>query len=211
MWRPIKAGVSLSLVLVLAGCLTPTDGPSSVPVLRQVALAGGTVIVTPPRGYCIDADSVSDRQGRGFALIGSCNTLTGAASGVFVEPAIITLSVTKAQNGDTKTDSNTFQTALGRGKILRAINRDDLSLLQVEGGATIPPSADERHWRGLMQVNGQVIGLALYGATDGPMTGDQGMRLLVDLADAIRRDSAAAARRAENTGAVASSATNAAE
>lgn len=207
----IRSGVSLSLMLALAGCLTPTDGPSSVPVLRQAALAGGTVIVTPPRGYCIDANSVSDRQGRGFALIGSCNTLTGAASGVFVEPAIITLSVTKAQNGETKTDSSAFQTALGQGKILRAINRDNLSLLQVEGGARIPPSADQRHWRGLMQVNGQVVGLALYGAADGPMTGDQGMRLLVGLADAIQRDSAAAARRAGNAGAVAPSGTNTAE
>ncbi len=155
-------------------------------------MAGGQVIVTPPAGYCIDANSLSARNGNGFALIGSCASLSGDATGVFVEPAIVTLSLSEATGEDLRTDSTTFQTALGRGRVLRAINSDDLSLLQVEGGARVPPSADQTHWRALLQVNGQVVGLALYAAEDGAMTGDQGMAFLVELAAAIRRDSPAA-------------------
>lgn len=189
---PKRAWLGLPLILALAGCLQTTGGPSESPVLRQAALAGGAVVVTPPPGYCIDANSLSDRRGGGFALIGSCATLTGEATGVFVEPVIITLSISTAQDDQTSIDSRAFQTALDRGRVIKAVNRDDLSLLQVEGGARVPPSADARHWRGLMRVGGQVVGLALYGATDGPMTGDQGMRLLIELADAIRVQSAAA-------------------
>lgn len=192
----LRAGFGLSLILALAGCLQTTGGSGGAPVLRQAALAGGSVVVTPPPRYCIDANSLSDRPSGGFALIGSCATLTGEATGVFVEPAIITLSVSPAQADDMSIDSRAFQTALDRGRVIKAVSRDDLSLLQVEGGARVPPSADERHWRGLMRVGGQVVGLALYGAAEGPMSGDQGMRLLIELADAIQTQSAAAAQTA---------------
>lgn len=185
--------------MMLAGCLAMTGGPSGVPVLREATLAGGAVVLKPPPGYCIDARSFSDRPGGGFALIGSCASLTGEAAGVLVEPAIITISASPAQDDAVATDSRAFQTALGRGRILKAISRNDgLSLLQVEGGSRVPPSADPRHWRGLMTVQGQVLGLALYAGIDSPMVADPGMQMMIDLADAIRSDSAAAATTAAN-------------
>jgi hypothetical protein len=191
---PIRAALALSLAVVLAGCLGLTGALSGVPVLSEARLANGAVTLKPPAGYCIDARSLSDRPGGGFALIGSCASLTGAATGVLAEPAIITVSTSPATDRDISTDSRAFQTALGRGRILRAINRDDgLSLLHVEGGARVPPSADPRHWRGLMLVQGQLLGLALYAGQDSPMTGDAGLRLMVELADAIRTDSGTAA------------------
>lgn len=189
---PIRAALALSLAVVLAGCLGLTGAPSGVPVLSEARLANGAVTLKPPAGYCIDARSLSDRPGGGFALIGSCASLTGEAAGVFVEPAIITISVSPAEDGGVSTDSRAFQTALGRGRILKAVSRDDLSLLQVEGGASVPPSADPRHWRGLTSVQGQILGLALYAGADSPMIGDQGMAMMIDLADTIRRDSQAA-------------------
>ncbi|MCD1625223.1 MAG: hypothetical protein ACU0B7_08045 [Paracoccaceae bacterium] len=188
----------------MSGCLAPTGGPSGTPALRQAVLADGAVVVRPPAGYCIDPNSLSNQSGGGFALIGSCASLTGDTSGVFVEPAIITLSVSLAEDGATSMDSAAFQTALGRGRILNAISRDDLNLLQVEGGARVPPSADKRHWRGLMPLNGHVLGLALYGAKDSAMVADQGMQLMITLAETIKRDSPAA-------GAVATPAANASE
>ncbi|MFD1194858.1 hypothetical protein ACFQ3C_09270 [Seohaeicola saemankumensis] len=193
----------LWLVPVLAfgvsGCLQIDGGTTATPVLRQAELAGGTVIVRPPSGYCVDAGSVVNRAQGGFALIGSCASLTGDASGVFVEPAIITISASPAGEGAVSTDSRDFQQALGRGRILRAINREGLALLQVEGGSTVPPNADQRHWRALMTVGDKVLGLALYGAPDSVMVSDRGMRLMMDLADAIRRDSPAAEKLASGS------------
>lgn len=184
--RPLFALVT---VLCVSGCLDLNGGPAAVPVLRQAELAGGAVVVTPPAGYCIDARSLMNRPGGGFALIGSCASLTGEAGGTFAEPAIITISASPAGQDGVSTDSRAFQMALGRGRILRAINRDDLALLQVEGGSTVPPNADPRHWRALMTVGDHVLGLALYGARDSVMVSDQGMRLMLELAGAIRRDS----------------------
>lgn len=195
MRRSIKAGLRLSLALSLAfglgACLSIPQSTTGTAALRQAVLADGAVVLRPPSGYCIDARSLSDRPRAGFALIGSCASLTGEATGVFVEPAIISISLSPAVEGATTTDSRAFQQALGRGRIIKAVSSDDLSLLQVEGGASIPPSADQRHWRGLMVVEGQVLGLALYAAQGSPMIDDQGMRLLVSLADGIRRDSPA--------------------
>ena len=183
--------LALSLVLGLGACLELPQNTTTVPALRQAAFAGGAVVLRPPAGYCIDPRSLSDRPASGFALIGSCASLTGDATGIFVEPAIISVSLSPAVEGQTTIDSRAFQTALGRGRILRAVSNEEISLLQVEGGAGIPASADPRHWRGLMVVGGQVVGLALYAAPDSPMAGDQGMRLLIGLADGLRRDSPA--------------------
>lgn len=183
---------------MLAGCLDTAGTSSGVPVLPVAELAGGTIVIKPPRGYCIDASSLRDSNSGGFALVGSCASLTGQTTGVFVEPAIITISTSPAVEGEVSIDSRAFQTALGRGQILKAISREDgLSLLHVNGGARIPPSADPKHWRGLMALNGQVVGLALYAATDSPMTTDAGMRMMMSLADTIRSDSAAAASTAQ--------------
>lgn len=183
---------------MLAGCLDTAGTSSGVPVLPVAELAGGTIVIKPPRGYCIDAGSFRDSTSGGFALVGSCASLTGQTTGVFVEPAIITISTSPAVEGEVSIDSRAFQTALGRGQILKAISREDgLSLLHVNGGARIPPSADPKHWRGLMALNGQVVGLALYAATDSPMTTDAGMRMMMSLADTIRSDSAAAASTAQ--------------
>ncbi len=179
------------LALFLSGCLQLDGGTTPAPVLRQAELAGGKVILRPPSGYCVDAGSVVNRAQGGFALIGSCATLTGETSGVFVEPAIITISASPVGEGGVSTDSRDFQQALGRGRILRAINREGLALLQVEGGSTVPPNADPRHWRALMTLDDTVLGLALYGAPDSVMVSDRGMRFMLDLVDAIRRDSPA--------------------
>lgn len=179
------------LVLSLSGCLQLGGGTSSGPVLRQAELAGGNVVLRPPAGYCVDAGSVVNRPQGGFALIGSCASLSGDSTGVFVEPAIITISASPVGEGGVSTDSRDFQQALGRGRILRAINREGLALLQVEGGATVPPNADPTHWRALMTVGNSVLGLALYAAPDSTMLSDRGMRLMLELVDAIRRDSPA--------------------
>ena len=59
--------------------------------VRRVALAGGSVVVSGPRGYCIDPETVETAETSGFAMIASCRIVAGA--GPEVAPVIVTVTV----------------------------------------------------------------------------------------------------------------------
>ncbi len=60
--------------------------------MAAVAFYEGAVVVTGPRGYCVDAASVRRGVSGSFALIASCLSL-GQMGGVYADPAVMTISV----------------------------------------------------------------------------------------------------------------------
>ena len=174
--------------VVVSGCLDGS-GAAGVPVARRAALAGGAVVVVPPAGYCLDRSSIADRPGGSFALIASCESLTGRPGGG-AEPAVITVSISPPQEGREQPEAAALAGALGRGAALSEVNGDGLIVVQVKGAGALPRQrGDTRHWRGAMVVNNRLVGLALYGAPGSDLSGDNGERLLVALAEAIRENS----------------------
>ncbi|MCM2563412.1 hypothetical protein M8756_14415 [Lutimaribacter sp. EGI FJ00015] len=198
---PRLAAAGLALV-TLAGCLEglPVAGAGSqtageagraVPVTRRTELGGGSVVIVPPAGYCLDKSSISDRVGGAFALIASCESLTGRMGGVLVEPAVITVSVSGKREDRDQPEAAVLAQALPDAAALRETNGDGLTVVQVadDTGPLQGASSDTRHWRGAMVVNDRLVGLAVYGAPDSAIAGDSGERLLVALAESIRENS----------------------
>jgi hypothetical protein len=192
----------LCLLSGLGGCVDgllpfgaggPTAGEAgrAVPVARQARLGAGAVIVAPPRGYCIDKSSIRNRGDAAFALIASCESLTGRMGGVLVEPAVITVSVSGARAGRDQPEAALLARALPEGAPLRETNGDGLTVVQVEGDSGALPGArgDVRHWRGAMVLNDRLVGLAVYGADGSDVAGTAGERLLVAMAEQIREKS----------------------
>lgn len=184
-----------ALVLPLAACLTETTATGArlaskagAAVLPQVTLFGGDVVVTGPRGYCIDKPSL--RRGGGgaaFVLIASCESLTGQP-GTVVEPAVMTVSVVPDSQGVTPPSAADIAAPVAGARILHSDDGDTLSLVHfAEGGDTLLPGGDPRHWRGAMLINGHVVGLAVYGPAGGAASGDFGRTLIEALADTLRR------------------------
>ena len=205
-----RALAALGALAVLSGCMNgvpglvpggPTAGEAgrAVPVTRRASLGDGAVIVAPPSGYCIDESSIRDRSGGGFALIASCESLTGRMGGVAVEPAVITVTVSAARAGRDQPEAALLAQALPDGAPLRETNGDGLTVVQVRGEAGALPGArgDLRHWRGAMVLNDRLVGLAVYGAEGSDIAGARGERLLVEMAEQIRENSPLRLPRAE--------------
>lgn len=143
--------------------LVPALAAKSAPKpLSKVHFAGGDVVVSGPEGYCLDPKTIQNRSERGFALIASCNILSGGRLGPQV-PAIM-VSVTIGPRGSSDDVPRAADIARTTGaRLVTEQNRDGLVLAQVEGGGdALADSRDPRQWRGAFALNGRLVGLALY-------------------------------------------------
>jgi hypothetical protein len=186
----VRAALAL---LLLAGCLAPIEeGPK--PAIRQVALDGGAVILSTPRGYCVDPDSMRRSSGR-VALVASCERLTGAP-GIAVAPAVMTVSV--VPQGDAPAPSpEGLARAVAPARTGVGGTEAGLAYVQVmSGGEAVLPGGDPRHWRGARRVAGHLAGLAVYAPEGSPLAGPDGRHLLRELAGGLRAGTGAPVNRA---------------
>ncbi len=181
--RLLQAGW-LALALPLAACLGESTGQGSQ-TLRKTELFQGRVVVAGPEGYCIDRQSLRRNSDGAFVLLASCESLSGQAGGA-VAPAVLTVSVLPRQAGITPPDAQALAALATGARILQSADDDGLSYVQLsEGGDSLMPQGDPRHWRGGMMVNGHLVGLAVYGAEGSAAAGVMGRSLLRGLAQTI--------------------------
>ena len=192
----VRRGIGLRVICLaafmpLAACLDPVMGePSAQEALRAVAFYDGAVTVAGPRGYCIDRASIKQDAGGRFALLASCESLTGQ-SGITVDPAVMTVAVLPRTGATAAPDAAEMSRALDPGAVRHAEAGDGVTLIHIAaGGETVLPGGDPAHWRASMIINGHIVGLAAYGPKGGRVAGPTGRDLLRDLAEALRRASA---------------------
>lgn len=189
--RPLYAGVA---VLSLSGCLSLDPGAATeeaVPDfgLHRAELAGGDVVVVPPQGYCIQRETLRSRESGGFALLASCESLTGYVSGYDVEPMVMTVTAVPRRTDAPEPDAEEIAAALGEHKVLRRVHGDGLTVVQVQAPEGLTPRDDPRHWRAIMVLNGRMVGLALYGPRGSAATGEKGLTVLISQAESLREES----------------------
>lgn len=169
------------LALALAGCMSAPE--ISGDARLQAVLAGGDVVLRPSGGYCVDADSLSapSQQGGNFALIASCESLSGYPLPQRAEPGVMSVSVSGPQVAGLP-DAAALAGSLGAELVDAA---PDAILLRAGPGA----EAGQRpalFWRALFVVNARVVGVALYGPENSPLAGVAGRRVVMQLIDDIR-------------------------
>lgn len=188
--RLIRRAFLPILILPLAACLEGVPGAAiEASALSKVMFYGGDVTVAGPRGYCIDHQSVKRGPSGGFALLASCESLTGTV-GVAVEPAVLTVSVLPPREGVSQPNAAEMTRALSPDKVLLGFDGDGISLVHVAtGGRAVLPGGDPSYWRGGMVINDHLIGLAIYGPAGGGVATDAGRDLMMDLAEELRGQS----------------------
>ncbi|MBR9652399.1 hypothetical protein [Thalassovita aquimarina] len=189
--RVIALGVSL---LSLSGCLSIAGLPDNAEEepdlgLHRAELAGGDVVVVPPQGYCIEKETLRIRATGGFALLASCETLTGYVSGYDVEPLVLTVTAVPRQSEAPEPDAEEIAAALGDRTVLRRVHGDGLTIVQVMASEGLTPQDDPRHWRAMMVLNGKMVGLALYGPRGSAVTAEKGLTMLNWQAERLREES----------------------
>ncbi|MEP1201361.1 hypothetical protein [Tateyamaria sp.] len=155
--------------------------------LPYASLAGGSVNLVPPVGYCVDKRSVRAR----FAVMARCDTLGGDAS--FGAPLAVITAATVDQGAGTSASS-------GSETVLSRRTSGTLTLLQVSGS---PPSPEMRdvYWRAVGPVGNQVIGLAIYEGENGEPLGESAPSLLTETMQRTRARTAAVASAAKDNSA----------
>ena len=198
--RSVRHGfMALVLLLSLSGCLKLDglrDDNEAEPDfgLHRAELAEGAVVVVPPQGYCIQRETLRDGGAGGFALLASCESLTGYISGYDVEPMVMTVTAVPRRSDAPEPDAEEIAAALGDRKVLRRMHGDGLTIVQVMAPEGLTSEDDPRHWRAMMVLNGKMVGLALYGPRGGAVSGEKGLTMLGSQAESLREESPQMAR-----------------
>lgn len=193
-----RTGLALFAALSVSACVqsqaqltggngegTPQAGQRSFALASSVIVPGG-VIARGPDGFCIDQRSVKTGRTGGFALIAPCVALDPRADGLGLETAILTLQVQPVGALGADTSARAVAEVFASENPIYLEDGDGISLVQLAtGGEAIIPQSDPKHWRGALEVNGHLVGLAVYPAAGSAAAGAAGKALLIDFAEAV--------------------------
>lgn len=183
-----KALLAGATCVALAGCEELGGfGGAQNNGLPFASLAGGSVNLVPPVGYCVDKRSVRQR----FAVMARCDTLGGEAS--FGAPLAVITAAAVDQGTDTDAGTNS-ETVLSRR------TSGTLTLLEINGSAPSPEMRDV-YWRAVGPVGDQVIGLAIYEGENGEPLGERAPSLLTETMQRTRARTAAVLGAAQDNSA----------
>ncbi len=204
--RLLCVAAGIALAMPLSGFISPLDGGGDSfasrsgddafdaparKVRARADIVRGAVVVQGPKGYCIDAKSLtSGGVSGGFALLASCESLLGRPAERPVLPALMTVTVLPYSLKPVQPRAHEMAAALAPHRALDQINGDGLTVVHLAtGGEALSPKVDPKHWRGAMVINGHMIGLAVYAPKGSDLSGKDGLDLLGKLAETLREAS----------------------
>lgn len=199
-WICSRSGFAITLALALSACsggeglgfLGGSDEAAEAAETRpNVALLSaqmgrGAITLTPPDGFCIDKREL--RQD--FAVLARCDSLGGRGGAQDAPLGLITVAVAEKVDA-LDTQSAAPSLAPEGSAVLSSDTIDGLAVLHLSGDT--PDGTDDKHWRGLVQIGGQVLSLGAYGPDGGRLAESDGGALLAVLAQRTHDASVAAA------------------
>lgn len=159
--------------------------------LARVSLAGGDVVVAGPDGYCIDPVTKSSTLERGFAVVASCQILSGGKTGRNVVPMLVTVTVgSRGTVADLPTPDG-LADASGAALVSWKIAPDRVTAHLASGGEAMFDGSDPRYWRSAFLQGDRLVGMALYAPRGSALAGEDGAVMLGRIKDRIARLSTA--------------------
>lgn len=197
----------LAGALALSGCLEPGTGPGQVEFVaarlpQSVDLDGGALTIAAPRGYCIDAGSVSHTAGGGFAVAAPCSGLSG--NGVTGGGAIMTALVSPVSGARVAPAMDQleafFTSEAGRAALSRAGDGETVTVLETKrdarAGLFLIHASDSaaqslgdvsnEYWRGLFDLEGRIVTVTVQGLNKAPLSSQAALSQLRAFARRIR-------------------------
>ncbi|HDR27975.1 hypothetical protein [Rhodovulum sp.] len=187
--------------LALAGCL---DGAGRA-APQAVAVAGGSVAIAGPSGYCVDTAATHDGEQGAFVLLGGCAALSGAPDAPSpVRNALLTASVAANPGPGGRPDdravmlSRFFEAEEGRAALARDGNAASVTVMQTferdgvfvlrarDRSAGLAPGLRDEYWRAIFEVNGRIVTASVIGFADAPLDEEAALALLLEFAARIR-------------------------
>ncbi|SDJ69951.1 hypothetical protein [Aliiruegeria lutimaris] len=191
-------GAALLLSVSLAQAATfgredsPLTGWTHLPVLDE------SLVISAPRGYCIDPLASLSGHRAAFVLMASCRSVTGDLRAARPEiQGLLTTSVDGhvgpfPSQGDL---SRFFGSATGRAALSRSGNAEAMELgAMFSRSGVLFLRADERgedpalggaSWRAVFELKGHMVTATLRDLVGQPIKDSEGFRIVEELVDAI--------------------------
>jgi hypothetical protein len=198
---------SEAVVLAALGLLAACDPAAmgTAPSRTSVTVAGRSVTVAAPPGFCVDAASTAVSAEGAFVLMSDCALLGAAASSPSPVASALTASISaggltgEGDAVDTLEDLQAFaatpdgRALLGRSgrpervRILASQLQDGVLYVLVEDrGPMLVAGIDRRFWRAFLEVNDRMAVLSELGFEDAGSDPQQGLNQLAALARSIQ-------------------------
>ncbi|MDV7141335.1 hypothetical protein R3X27_01430 [Tropicimonas sp. TH_r6] len=186
-------GVSLAQAAAFRSEVDPFAAETSLPVLEE------SVVVSAPRGYCIDRLATLSGQTAAFVLLGSCRAITGDSRAARPEtPGLLTAAVdgSGTQFPSEAELSRFFASDTGRAALSRSgdplamtlgasYNRQGVFYLHAsESDDTTKQRAQS--WRAVFELNGRMVTTTLRDLPGQPIDRDEGFRTVEQFVRRIR-------------------------
>lgn len=215
-WTFSRTLAALAFGAVLSGCLevpdlaTPKFGVSLRTAPQTIAVANRSVMIGGPSGYCVDR-TVSKLGGdSAFVVLASCSSITRDPSlsppGAY---GLLTASVAKEAGGGTGLladpevlerflASQAARAALARDAragsvtILDLVRQEDAMMIRLRDTSQSElVGVDDVYWRGLTDVNGRLITIAVVSFAERPLGAEVGLATLRAFLARIRAETSA--------------------
>lgn len=191
-WISRTAAALLSLT-ALAGCLDGTLPGFGQPAPQSLELPGLGITVAGPWGYCIDRGASRPGAEPAVVVLGSCRAISGDPTAAHPDtPGLLTATIASgpAVGIPPATMAEFFATERGRAVLARDGDAASVRLLRTEDeegglylyledtGAGAIPGTGSRYWRGLFELNGHLVTLAVIPVIARPMSEATGLATL---------------------------------
>ena len=180
---------ALSIILLLGACdvidsengllanLTPPEDVALPPVpLTQAMMMHGKVTLLPPRGYCIDPNSLT----QSFALMARCDKLGAGHQGSGVPVGVLSVSLARSAKDTAIPTAQEIATAAGLTEPKNVRQGNNTAVFKTTGNAPLT-DLSSAHWRSITQLNGFTISAALYGPKGRRAVSPEGVSILTDM------------------------------
>ena len=175
-----------SAVVGSLSSVMPTPRSQSNAV-EQITLQPTSVKVAGPKGFCIDTKTVRQDKEGSFMLLASCHSLTGRAPKSFAAPAILTIAMAASDTPITTDAVRQLAAGGATAKIIKHHASAKTPVFQLEPHLEHPiGGAQNRHWRGAMALDDQLVALSAYVPSSGYGTAVSGKSLILETAAVLQ-------------------------
>jgi len=176
---------------------------------ETVTVAGRSVVVGGPTGYCVDRAASRLAGDTPFVLLGSCASIADDVNAPTPEqPGVLTAAVSAQGGGPSLAETlpqleQFVRSAEGRAGLARDGQAGSVNVLSTrrEGDAmfihvrdtstNLVPGLGSTYWRGLFEVKGRLVTVSVMEFEDQPIGSDASLSKLRGFISRIQRESAA--------------------
>lgn len=196
----------LALLVGLAAC--ETTGLGGAPSGITVNIAGDTIRIVAPAGFCIDPKSTNVDTGGAFVLLSDCELITptkavrgnvvGMALTASISPntasgeddaTVLSMRELKAYSSTTEGRALLSRSGDARSvRILNTVEQDDVLYVLIEdNGVQQVPGVEPRFWRAFLELGDRFVVLSVLEFKGAEISAQDSLNLIASLAASLRR------------------------